>query len=152
MYHKIAIGMLVGALLSLSSTLVMSQEKEKEVVPEPKAKKVLVLYTASQCGPVNEIANMLTQKYGEIPFAVGQGLVTLAQNGQITPTSLVLTVNPETKTFTVNALMPDMTTCLLMSGKGFSPAKTTAIKKKTKIIFSPQVATRYNFPKLDVSN
>ena len=130
MYHKIAIGMLVGALLSLSSTLVMSQEKEKEVVPEPKAKKVLVLYTASQCGPVNEIANMLTQKYGEIPFAVGQGLVTLAQNGQITPTSLVLTVNPETKTFTVSAVLPDMNTCLVISGNSFAPAM---LKKKKKI-------------------
>jgi len=152
MYHKIVIGMIVGALLSLSSTLVMSQEKEKEVVPGPKAKKVVVLYVAAQCGPVNQIANMLTQKYGEVPFAVGQGLVTLAQSGQITPTSLVLTVNPETKTFTVNALMPDLTTCLLMNGQGFAPAKTKNIKKKTKILFSPQVATRYNFPKLDVSN
>ena len=127
---------------SLLSTATLAEEPKKESAP------TVILYTASQCGPVNDISHMLKDKYGEIPFAIGNGLVTLAQNGAIVNATLVFTVNPETKTFTVNGLMPDGNTCLLMSGKDFSPA--ASLSKKTKINLN--YATRYNFPKSDALN
>ena len=131
---------------SLLSTATLAEEPKKESAPTPAP--TVILYTASQCGPVNDISHMLKDKYGEIPFAIGNGLVTLAQNGAIVNATLVFTVNPETKTFTVNGLMPDGNTCLLMSGKDFSPA--ASLSKKTKINLN--YATRYNFPKLDALN
>ena len=129
---------------SLLSTATLAEEPKKEGVPTPN-NQLVILYTASQCGPVNDISHMLKDKYGEIPFAIGNGLVTLAATGAIVKATLVFTVNPETKTFTVNSLMPDGNTCLLMSGNGFAPAKSLSNKTKINLNY----ATRYNFPKLD---
>jgi hypothetical protein len=131
---------------SLLSTATVAEEPKKESAPAPAP--TVILYTASQCGPVNDISHMLKDKYGEIPFAIGNGLVTLAQNGAIVKATLVFTVNPETKTFTVNGVMPDGNTCLLMSGNSFAPA--ASLSKKTKINLN--YATRYNFPKLGALN
>ena len=138
---------IVVLFCSLFSTTTLAEEPKKEDVPTPE-NHLVILYTASQCGPVNDISHMLKDKYGEIPFAVGNGLVTLAQSGAIVKATLVFTVNPETKTFTVNGVMPDGNTCLLMSGNSFAPA--ASLSKKTKINY--RYATRYNFPKLDVLN
>lgn len=133
------------SLLSPVAFAEPEQEPKKEGIPTPQ-NQLVILYTANQCGPVKDISNMLKNKYGEVPFAIGNGLITLAQNGSIVPATLVFTVNPETKTFTVNSLMPDGNTCLLMSGSNFAPAASTASKIKI------EHDVRYNFPKLDVSN
>jgi|TARA_B110000977_G_scaffold118474_1_gene152871 hypothetical protein len=122
MYKKLLNILILGsALLVLFPTLVLSQEKEKlEYVPT-------VLFLAAQCGPVEIVSNKLKDKHGEVPFAVGNGMVILAQNGEPIPAQLVLTVNPDTMTFTVNAVLPDMNTCLVISGNSFAPAM---LKKK----------------------
>ena len=122
MYKKLLNILILGsALLVLFPTLVLSQEKEKlEYVPT-------VLFLAAQCGPVEIVCNKLKDKHGEVPFAVGNGMVILAQNGEPIPAQLVLTVNPDTMTFTVNAVLPDMNTCLVISGNSFAPAM---LKKK----------------------
>ena len=117
---------LSSALLILFPTLVLSQEKEKlEYVPT-------VLFLAAQCGPVEIVSNKLKDKHGEVPFAIGNGMVILAQNGKPLPTQMVLTVNPETMTFTVSAVLPDMNTCLVISGNSFAPA----MLKKKKIQYT----------------
>jgi hypothetical protein len=122
MYKKLLNILILGsALLVLFPTLVLSQEKEKlEYVPK-------VLFLAAQCGPVEIVSNKLKDKHGEVPFAVGNGMVILAQNGEPIAAQLVLTVNPDTMTFTVNAVLPDMNTCLVISGNSFAPAM---LKKK----------------------
>jgi hypothetical protein len=117
---------LSSALLILFPTLVLSQEKEKEKLEYVPT----VLFLAAQCGPVEIVSNKLKDIHGEVPFAIGNGMVILAQNGEPIPTQMVLTVNPETMTFTVSAVLPDMNTCLVISGNSFAPAM---LKKKKKI-------------------
>ena len=105
-------------------------EPKNEEIPTPTPRpedQIIILYTANQCGPVKNISKMLSEKHGEVPFAIGNGLITLAQTGAIIKSTLVLTVNAETKTFTVNSVMPDGNTCLLMSGNSFAPAQYTAV-------------------------
>jgi len=102
---------------------VLSQEKEKEKLEYVPT----VLFLAAQCGPVEIVSNKLKDIHGEVPFAIGNGMVILAQNGEPIPTQMVLTVNPETMTFTVSAVLPDMNTCLVISGNSFAPAM---LKKK----------------------
>jgi hypothetical protein len=131
MYKKVLNILILGsALLVLFPTLVLSQEKEKlEYVPK-------VLFLAAQCGPVEIVSNKLKDKHGEVPFAVGNGMVILAQNGEPIAAQLVLTVNPDTMTFTVNAVLPDMNTCLVISGNSFAPAM---LKKKKIQYINPDL-------------
>ena len=136
---------LVLSLLLLSPIAIAEEQPKKEGIPTPE-NQLIILYTANQCGPVKDISHMLKDKYGEVPLAIGNGLITLAQTGAIVPATLVITVNSETKTFTINSLMPDGNTCLLMSGNNFAPAASATSKIKV------EHDIKYSFPKSGVLN
>ena len=63
------------SLLSPVAFAEPEQQPKKEGIPTPQ-NQLVILYTANQCGPVKDISNMLKNKYGEVPFAIGNGLIT----------------------------------------------------------------------------
>tara|TARA_Y200000002_G_scaffold381403_1_gene395357 strand:+ start:1330 stop:1731 length:402 start_codon:yes stop_codon:yes gene_type:complete len=127
--------LVLSCLLLSTVATAESEPPKKEGIPNQQ-NMMIVLYTASQCGAVKDISHYLKDKYGEVPFAIGNGFVTLAQTGAVVPATLVFTVNPETKTFTVNSLMQDGNTCMMMSGTNFKPAGSTSkIKAGHKVKF-----------------
>ena len=135
------LAILVLSLLLLSPVAIAEEQPKKEGIPTPE-NQLIILYTANQCGPVKDISQMLKNKYGEVPLAIGNGLVTIAQTGAIVPATLVITVNAETHTFTINSLMPDGNTCLLMSGNNFAPAGGNPASK-----IKVEHDIKFNFPK-----
>ena len=66
-------------------------------------------------------------QYQEIPFAGGKGVLKpSAMGGQPVPIELLLTVNPDTRTFSILALFRDNHACLVVPGGDFAPyAKPT---------------------------
>jgi len=78
---------------------------------------------ALQCdSEPGKIIQMVQDKYGEIPFAVAEGIV---QNitGRWQSGIIIQTVNPEAQSFSIIIQDPQGgTECLLLAGSKFSPA------------------------------
>tara|TARA_B100000780_G_scaffold261427_1_gene213857 strand:+ start:1058 stop:1558 length:501 start_codon:yes stop_codon:yes gene_type:complete len=163
MYQKLSINLILGFFLSMlivfpsfASTQDDVPNIEKPIAPPvpPKIERVeqVILFIAAQCVPLSQMAEMLEKKYGELPFVVGNGLITLAagkNKGAVANTKLVLTVNPKTNTFTVTGLMPDKMTCLIMSGEKFAPAMLPKQKPKNLNYLPKGDPVKYTVPKLD---
>jgi len=69
-----------------------------------------------------KIVQMVQEKYGELPFATGQGIV---QNisGAYQSGIVIQTVNPEERSFSIIISDPiSGTECLLLPGNSFAPA------------------------------
>jgi hypothetical protein len=66
-------------------------------------------------------------QYQEIPFAGAKAILKpSAMNGQAVPVELLLTVNPDTRSFSILALFADNHACLVVPGGSFAPyAKPT---------------------------
>ena len=61
-------------------------------------------------------------QYQEIPFAGGKGVLKpSAMGGQPVPAELLITVNPDTRTFSILALFRDNHACLVLPGGDFAP-------------------------------
>ncbi len=114
-----------------------NEKKDEEAVKPPKKDEMqVVLHVLSRCGPMDEVSATLKNQWGEVPFAIGDGIIFLSATGMAYNSKLVLTVNAETNSFSVNAVMPDTTTCLIMSGKNFQPALPQS--KKINIEYKPE--------------
>jgi hypothetical protein len=78
---------------------------------------------ALQCdNEPGKIVQMVQEKYGELPFATGQGIV---QNisGAYQSAIVIQTVNPEERSFSIIISDPiSGTECLLLAGNSFAPA------------------------------
>ena len=78
---------------------------------------------ALQCdNEPGKIVQMVQEKYGELPFATGQGIV---QNisGAYQSGIVIQTVNPEERSFSIIISDPiSGTECLLLAGNSFAPA------------------------------
>jgi hypothetical protein len=69
-----------------------------------------------------KIVQMVQEKYGELPFATGQGIV---QNitGAWQSGIIIQTVNPEERSFSIIISDPiSGVECLLLAGNSFAPA------------------------------
>jgi hypothetical protein len=85
--------------------------------------KTLVLTLAHDCAPANQVLPYLEEKFGEIAFAMGRAGVILANNGKEAEGILLMNVNPNTLTYTVNILFEeDQIVCMLTAGDKFQPA------------------------------
>ena len=96
----------------------------------------MALHLLVRCDTMDNVSKALSETWGETPFAIGNGMVVLSVNGQPVPATLVLTVNAETATYTVNAVLPNRNACLLLSGNGFAPAPGQS--KKINIDLKPK--------------
>lgn len=96
----------------------------------------MALHLLVRCDTMDNVSTALKENWGETPFAIGNGMVVLSANGAAVPTTLVLTVNAEKGTYTVNAVLPNRNACLLMSGNNFAPAQNPS--KKINISGKPE--------------
>ena len=61
-------------------------------------------------------------QYQEIPFAGGRAILKPTQmGGQAVPVELLITVNPNTRSFSILALFADNHACLVVPGGSFAP-------------------------------
>lgn len=110
------------ASLLLGLTLVASQVFAQE---DSEVKKLLL---AHDCAPIERISPLLREQFGERPFALGIAVVTLP-DGRPLEGVLMLTVNAETRTYTVNIMfVEDEMMCMLTSGEDFQPADMPGLK------------------------
>jgi hypothetical protein len=97
--------------LALAYTPAHSQESESKN-----------LLTISACATIETASNSLKEAYGEQPFALGTAYAEVPEYGTIEGV-LILTVNPKTRTYTVNIVFEqDNMVCMILSGDNFSPA------------------------------
>jgi len=84
-----------------------------------------VLTLVHDCAKVENVVPYLRDEYGENPFALGTAVVTLPGDKDANGV-LLLTVNPKTKTYTINIVFEeDGMICMLTSGEDFQPAIQT---------------------------
>lgn len=134
----------VVCLLLLFPTFALAQDPE--LGPKPELKPELkpapkqeyepnkILHLMVKCGTMQEVSTTLKQKWGETPMVIGDGVLVFSANNMPVPAKLVLTVNPQTNTFTVNAVLPNMDACILISGGNFTPVKASKNKQKIKLL------------------
>ena len=105
------------AILALGLALAYTPVQAQESKPQ-------VLTLEHDCAKVENAVPFLRDEYGEHPFALGTAVVTLP--GDKTAIGvLLLTVNPKTKTYTMNIVFEeDGIMCMLTSGEEFQPADT----------------------------
>jgi hypothetical protein len=97
--------------LALAYTPVHSQELESKN-----------LLTISACATIDTASKSLKEAYGEQPFALGTAYAKVPEYGTIEGV-LILTVNPKTRTYTVNIVFEkDNMVCMILSGDNFKPA------------------------------
>ena len=81
-----------------------------------------VLTLEHDCAKVENAVPFLRDEYGEHPFALGTAVVTLPGD-KTAEGVLLLTVNPKTKSYTMNIVFEeDGIMCMLTSGEEFQPA------------------------------
>jgi len=96
-------------VLGLSTTLsVNAQSSDK------------FLYTRQGCDPFEKIIDVMTNKYGEQPLFVGQGLQFGMQGETYTGGAMFL-VNQNTGTWSLLTLYGDGTACVTAVGTNFEP-------------------------------
>lgn len=69
-----------------------------------------------------KVLGMVSNQYGELALAQGEGIVQSAISGRFQPAEIYITVNPQTLSYSVIAVDPQSgTECLLMVGSNFRP-------------------------------
>jgi hypothetical protein len=80
------------------------------------------LYTVNACATIDTASSSLKEAYGEQPFALGTAYAEVPEVGTVEGV-LILTVNPKTRTYTVNIVFEkDDMVCMVLSGDNFKPA------------------------------
>jgi len=83
----------------------------------------LLMGIALQCeSEPGKIIELVQEKYGEVPMAIGQGIL---QNisGKWQGAEVLMTVNPETRSYSVIVRDPvGEVECILLAGNNFEPA------------------------------
>jgi hypothetical protein len=103
------------AILALGLALAYTPVHAQESKPQ-------VLTLEHDCAKVENVVPYLRDEYGENPFALGTAVVTLPGDKDVNGV-LLLTVNPKTKTYTINIVFEeDGMICMLTSGEDFQPA------------------------------
>lgn len=75
--------------------------------------------------PKNSLTEMVTGKYGEVPFAEGKAMVQYYKTGTWVEVPFTLFVNPAGTTWSLVGFMPGGPACIISSGEGFIPAIQT---------------------------
>ena len=105
MYYKLTLALLLAPLT------LQAQELESKN-----------LLTISACATIDTASKSLKEAYGEQPFALGTAYAEVPEFGTIEGV-LILTVNPKTRTYTVNIVFEkDNMVCMVLSGDNFKPA------------------------------
>jgi len=96
------------------SAFLLNSSVTAEDIPVPKVTEQVLKH---MCGPAPVITNMLVQRYGEIPMFLGQSGVVIDPDENEIQGPIVIHVNPNTGSYTINILIDDVL-CMLGSGEG----------------------------------
>tara|TARA_X000001036_G_C20473430_1_gene722588 strand:- start:121 stop:525 length:405 start_codon:yes stop_codon:yes gene_type:complete len=101
-------------------------EGKPQVEPQKDPK---TLFTMLQCDGVSKnILDMVTGKYGESILAEAMGLIADAQTGRFHHGEMFLTVNPDSRSWSLVAVFADGTACMITNGRDFLPYTKPAKK------------------------
>ena len=64
--------------------------------------------------------DIVEQNHGEEPFAMGKAVIMDARTNRIHTIDMVLTINMESRTYTIIGVFNDGTGCIILSGKDFA--------------------------------
>jgi len=64
--------------------------------------------------------DIVEQNHGEEPFAMGKAIIMDARTKRIHTIDMVLTINMESRTYTIIGVFNDGTGCIISSGKDFA--------------------------------
>lgn len=112
--------LLYFSILFLSAFLLNSSVTAEDI-PVPKVTEQVLKH---MCGPAPAITNMLAQRYGEVPMFLGQSGVVIDPDENEIQGPIVIHVNPNTGSYTINILINDAL-CMLGSGKGMVDLTTS---------------------------
>ena len=105
--------------LTLSALLFSGAAIAEEKNQEPQEPQAPYTYWASkpiQCSSMEDLVEM-TKKYGEVPTIIMDG-ETSFPNGMRTPSRFIISMNPETETWTLIEFVSSTQACVLGSGQG----------------------------------
>jgi hypothetical protein len=83
----------------------------------------LVFQNSMECLETEFLENYVRNEFAEIPFTESKIFLQSSKNGRLYEGTLVLYINPETKTYSLIVGFDDGISCMLGSGVDFAPAK-----------------------------
>ena len=108
--------------------LVQSQSNAQEAIQvEGEKKEFLAFKTTAFCDVSENVFGSLIAQYGEKPLASGDGQVFSSSLDAVVDGQTIIFVNPKTFDFTVVMQFVDGISCILTSGKNFTPYTSDAI-------------------------
>lgn len=74
------------------------------------------------CDTKEEMSKVITKKYGETPFVMAMGHMTLLNSKTVLPGVVKIWANPQTWTYSITLESPEADImCMLTSGQDFQP-------------------------------
>jgi hypothetical protein len=117
--------MLRKAILLLTliccASIAFAQDKPQQQDPQRQEPKEKRFFTYQSCDYVVKLTAIITNKYGEQPLFQGTGLQFSAQDGKAYQSSMMYFVNQDTGSWSLVALYPDGTACMVANGRDFEP-------------------------------
>ena len=92
----------------------------------PKEKR---FFAMQSCDEVIKMTDIIMRKYGEQPLFRGEGL-QFHVSGQMYSSDMMYFVNQETGSWSLIALYPDGTACMIANGRNFEPYNGPLLQKK----------------------
>ena len=83
------------------------------------------------CGTPEKMKDIVGGQFGELPYFQGEGLAPAVDGRQFIKTTVVISVNLETTTFSIIEFINPELACIIGGGRGFQ--FNTPPEKKTKI-------------------
>ena len=85
------------------------------------------------CSTPDKVKNLLGNQLGEMPYMQGEGLAAATDGKTFIKTTLIISINLETKSFSIVELINDNLACIIGGGKNFRFNKAPAKKINTSL-------------------
>ena len=85
------------------------------------------------CNTPDKIKNLLGNELGEMPYMQGEGLAAATDGKTFIKTTLIISINLQTKSFSVVELISDNLACIIGGGKNFRFNKPPEQKINTSL-------------------
>ena len=85
------------------------------------------------CMTTDKMKSLIGEKYGEMPYMQGDGIAPATDGQQFIKTTIVVALNPETKTFSIVEVINPNLACIRAGGNQFQ--FNTQPTEKTNIVW-----------------
>ena len=121
---------LVIAVAIFGSTVAYAQDYEGLPLIEPQPSEKRSFISRIQCNTnTKKVFDLVELKYGEKQMALGTIILSEATTGRLFKAEMVMTVNQNKWSYSVIAIFPDGTACLVANGTDFKPALVSPKEK-----------------------